>query len=441
MTATLGLALLLELVGLAALRHRLGKMWLRRPVTLLYLGGVISQGLSAVLLAFPSAAAQDTTLDGTMPRYLAEAALLTSAAMLALAIAYLLTQPQRVSESGPARIPAFADWRLLAAACVPLAAVTYEGRGYNGSVSVAGAGTPLATDLAVSFFVLLVILTSFSFVQRHGRGWFLPVLAVQCAVLAAAGERTPVLAGAIALALLLARDGMRPSLPQICTTTALTAVAVVAIMGARAAGGRTLFYADSGASGRVSALAVGLTSPGAQGPGLAAQAVERLDGNSFTAAILQAQALGQPRMDAGCVPESVLLTVPSALWPSKLSHECATSPAQAQIDGFGLQQVNFLPTLPGLYTGFLPWPWLLGFMALLGALAGWGERWLLRSRSPAHLVMLAGAVVAAVDYQEGLPGMLADLRGAAVIAMALWALERARSHYRARAALTCSPVP
>jgi hypothetical protein len=51
---------------------------------------------------------------------------------------------------------------------------------------------------------------------------------------------------------------------------------------------------------------------------------------------------------------------------------------QLETEYFGLQNVNFLPTLPGLYLGFLTPAWLIAFLAFLGLLAGCGERALFR---------------------------------------------------------------
>jgi hypothetical protein len=49
----LALALLLQVAGIAVLRYRLGKEWVRRPVVLLYLSSVLYQGVSAVMLTCP----------------------------------------------------------------------------------------------------------------------------------------------------------------------------------------------------------------------------------------------------------------------------------------------------------------------------------------------------------------------------------------------------
>jgi hypothetical protein len=143
----------------------------------------------------------------------------------------------------------------------------------------------------------------------------------------------------------------------------------------------------------------------------------RLDGTDFAGAILQARAMGYPALGAAAVPESLLVAVPSALWPSKLAH--ALTPVNAEIDDLGLQPVNFLPGLGGMYAGFLSPAWLIALLGLLGAVAGWAEARLLRMAGPAGLVMLAGSVIAVLDFEKGLPGILLDLRTAAVLALAM----------------------
>jgi hypothetical protein len=427
-TVTLGLALVMQLVGTLLLRRRLGRPWLRRPVTLLYLFAIVNQGISAVLLSFPSTAAQDPYRLGVAPGYQGDAALLTSAAMLALVIAYLLTQPQWADTGSCEQAVTMPDWRLLAVACAPLAYLTYEGKGYNNGTSLT-ASTPLATDLAASFFTIMVIVTAFAFLLRHGPAWFLAVLTAQSLALAAAGERTPVIAGAVALGLMLGRAGMRPPARQVQATVALVLLLVLAITGARVIRGRGTYETATGLGTRAQALGAGITTvPSLQA--LTAEGASRMDGEAFTAAILQARAMGTPRMSTAYAPESLAEVVPSFLWPSKLAEGNALNPALTEINGFGLQYINFLPTLPGLYVGFLPWPWLIALMAAIGAVCGWGEKWLLRRYTPARLVLLAGAILAVAEYQAGLPAMVLALRSAAVIAVPVWALERARGRFR-----------
>jgi hypothetical protein len=234
---------------------------------------------------------------------------------------------------------------------------------------------------------------------------------------------------------MLAQAGMLPSKRQLRFAAALTAAGILAVTSARAAHGRGLYYSDSGFNARTTALAAGVTSLGFVGqgePGLAAQAATRLDGNAFTGGILQAEAMGQPRLSAAAVPESLLITIPSVLWPSKLSHGTSLNPVMAETEDFGLQNANFLPGLPGLYSGFLSPTWLTVLLGVLGLFFGWGERWLLRAATPARLVMLAGAVIAGIYYEAGLPDMLLQVRSALIIVAALKALEFIRARHATR---------
>jgi hypothetical protein len=423
MSATLLLAFLLQGTAVVLLRCRLGRLWLRRPVTILVLTSVVYQGLSSVLLLIPSIRDWDTYRNGIDPSTVDDATLIMSAGMFAFTIAYLLTRPER-AQAGPdgASIPELVrvlDWRVLALCCVPLAVFTYEGRGFNGSTSISPTA-PTATVLASSFFVLLIALTAFSLVLARGPRWFVPVLIGQSVILAAAGERTPVLADAIVLSMLLCLAGMRPSGRQIRLAAAVAVLAALAITGVRELGEREVYRQDSSLGTRLSVLATGLGAlggaPAQEGPGQLAQAVIRLDGVAFAAAIIQAESFGQPRLSAAYVPESLLIAIPSALWPSKLTHGDALNPVALETADFGLQNINFLPTLPGLYAGFLPTWLLIAFLAVLGALCGTAEAWLLRSYSVQRFVLIAGSAIAALSYEQGLPGMVLAFRPAVAIA-------------------------
>jgi hypothetical protein len=420
-------ALFLQVVAIVLLRHRLGHYWLRHPVTLISLVSAIYQGLSPILLTFQSIGAQDPYRNGVQQRFINSATLLMSAGMLAFAIAYLMTRPDRTDVTeGSADIRAAVkalDWRWLAGACVPLAVLTYDGRGYNDAVPLAGSATSVGGDLAATFFIVLVVIATFSFLLKYGICWFIPVLILQSLVLAAAGEQAPVIADAIGLILMLSFAGSRPSARQLSGALALTLIAILAITGLRVEQGRSVFYRDSGLSARVSALGSGLNKftstydASSTGSTIVAQDAVRVDGVDFAGGILQSLSSGQPRLSAAYVAESLLVVVPSTVWSSKFDHGDALNPALLEINDFGLQRINFLPTLPGLYIGFFSAPWLIGFLAFIGLLCGWGERWLFRRCTPARIVLLGGAVLAALSYEKGLPGMLVALRAAAVIAL------------------------
>jgi hypothetical protein len=437
MTVTFLAALLVQCVMVALIRLRLGRSWLRRPVTVFVLTSVVYLGVAPALLAIPSIGMDDNYRLGIKHGYIDLADLIMSATMLALVLAYLLTRPERavtLDRGGGATTAAkVLDWRWLALACVPLTLFTAAGRGYNDGLGV-GTGTSLATNLVVSFFIIVVVVTAAGFLLRHGPRWFLPVLIAQSLMLAVAGERTPVLMDAIALIVVLLFAGVRVPAYQVACAVLLTVLLILSISGIREQLGRGIYYTNSGVAARVGALATGLSAGDAPGvtdsPGLVAQFAVRMSSVDYGGAILQAISEGQPRISPAYVPESLLLTVPSFLWPAKLGQGAALAPAQMQIDDFGLQDINFIPGAPGLYFGILTPAWLIILFALLGALLGWSERWLLRERTPARMVLLAGAVAAALHYEAGLPTMLVQMRSAGVLALAVCAVTALRAPRR-----------
>jgi hypothetical protein len=428
MTVLLWAALLVQVTAVALLRHRLGKEWLGRPVPLLVVTTAISVAVAPAVLMNPSAAAHDTTRRGISVGYVADAALLLSLVMLAFTIGYLATRPEQgraVAEPWQAgQVAAVLDWRLAAVACLPLAVLTYAGKGYNGGGPVTGAGASLSENLAAAFFIVLTILASAGFLLRHGTRWFVPVLAVQSVLLAAAGERLPVVVAGIAVIIMLKYGGYRIPRQQAIAATVLVVVSILAITGERAVAGRDLFYTSSGLRDRVASLATSLPAGTSSGAGdLITQAAVRLNGADFAGAILQSEHFGQSPSSPVYVAASILEAVPSVLWPSKLAQGNALNPAGLEARTFGLANLNYIPSFPGLYAGMLSPFWLAAFMALLGLLAGWGERWLLREFSPARFVILAGAVTAALRCEAGLPRILVDLRAALVLAAAVKLLQ------------------
>lgn len=428
MSATFIASLFTQFVTVGLLRWRLGHGWLGRPVVLLVLVSVIYQGIEPALLAIPSVAVWDNFHLGVGQGFVDDGGLVMSLAMLAFTAGYLATRPERTGRAaGPGAVYAarrVLDWRLLACACLPLAVLTSQAHGYNNGIA-AGQGTTLATDLAGTFFVVLVVLAAVACLLRVGVGWFLPVLVVQSVLLAIAGERTPVIMDAIALIVLLHFAGLRVPRRQVLAACCLTALAIVAITGVRTHQGRGLFYVNSGMSARINALAHGFSGspqpPG--GPGIVVQAAVRLSGVDFAGAVLQSISLGQPRLSPAYVPESLLLAVPSFVWPGKLDRGNALNPTELEINDFGLQQVNYIPAMPGMYVGFLPPFWLAAAFAGLGVLFGWFECWLLRACTPARMVLLAGAVAAALWYEAGLPTMLVQMRAAVAIMAAIKVVE------------------
>jgi hypothetical protein len=458
-TTSLLAALLAQAVSLVLLRHRLGRRWLRRPVTLFMLASTVDLGIGPVLLAIPSVSAQDAFATGVQRRFTDLADMISSVVMLAFTVAYLLTQPERTAApdvpADPAVLARVLDWRILALACVPMAVVTAEGRGYNDG-SAAGAGTSLTTNLVSTFFIILIAATAVALVLRHGTRWFLPALIVQSLLLALAGERTPVLAGGLALIIVLLFAGVRLPRGQLVAAAALAVVAMSAINGVRVQQGRDIFYSNSGLDSRISALGGGLLAESsvsdAAMPGFVSQFATREAGVDFPGAILQSISEGQPRLSPVYVPESLLLAVPSFVWPGKFNLRTGLNPAQLQINNFRLQQINYIPSMVGTYIGMLSTPWLLALFAFLGLVFGWFERWMLRRCTPARVALLAGAVASALLYEAGLPAIVIQMRAAVVLAIAakgaemllyrrnLLSPQREPQVVSPRASATCGPA-
>lgn len=446
MSAVLFVALSLQATAIALMRYRLGKTWLRRPTVLLIIIAVIYHGVSALLLLIPSVREWDTYRIGIASQNIDMATLIMSAGVLALAISYLIVVGQRTLVTWDAQGKALdlrvLDWRPLAIACIPFALLTYHGQGYN-SVATLNSSTSVGSELASTFFTSFVVLAAFAFLLRHGSRWLVPTIIVQSVILAAAGERSPLVVGVAELFVLLAQLGRRPSRRQVTGTLMLTLVAALAITGYRAESGRAVFYGNSGIRARIAALGDGLyslvhsTNSAGTGPGLISRTAVRVDGNSFAGAVWQDMRLGHPSLGVTQAAKSTLIVVPNALWPSKLSHELSLNPAATEISQFGLQDINFLPTLAGLYLGFLGPYLLIGFMALCGIIFGCGERWLFRHVTATRLVLLGGSVSAAMAYEQGLPGILITLRTAVVIGIVIKVLDTVRRsssrRYQARA--------
>jgi len=424
-STTLLAALLVQAVSLGLLRHRLGRRWLFRPVVLLMLVSTVDLGIAPALLAIPSIGAQDVFAIGIRRDFIDRADLIMSVVMLAFTLAYLLTRPEQVAGPGrPVNLAALTrvlDWRILLAACVPMAVATAAGRGYNDG-SAAGPGTSLETSLVSTFFIVVIATAAVAFVLRHGTRWFLPVLVAQLLLLALAGERTPILMDGLALIVVLNFIGVRLRPRQLLAVGLLALVAMLAINGVRVQQGRGIFYSNSGLDSRVGALASGLFggSPvtDAAMPGFVTQFATREAGVDFAGAILQSMSEGKPRLSAGYMPESLLYAVPGFLWKDKLAVGTGMNPAKLQIDDFGLQQINYIPGMVGTYIGILSFPALLLLFGFLGLVFGHFERWLLRECTPARVILLAGAIASAQLYQAGLPTMIVQMRAAAALALA-----------------------
>ncbi len=362
-----------------------------------------------------------------------------SAGLLAFVVCYLATKPERTAASVPADAPEVAkrmvDWRLYALASVPVALLTYEGRGYN-SANSAGVPTGLSANVASEFLIVLIALASVGLLVRYGIRLFVPVILAQLAFLAATGERSALVMGGITTLVLLAYVGLRPSRRQCAVIIGLGVVFVLGLTGYRAVSGQGIYRQDTSLSARVTSVGSGLytlvhtSNANNTTPGLVAQAAVRLDGNAFAGIVMQSLDSGHATLGTAAVWRSPLVVVPSALWPSKLA-SADINPVLIEFNAFGIQPgmgiwAGPLPTFSGLYLGYIGPYGDVAFMALAGLLSGFGEIWLLRKFTAARIAMLSAAVLAALSYEAGLPAMLPALRTGIILAAAVWLTGRVR---------------
>ncbi len=436
MSLTLLAALLIQVCAVALLRHRLGARWLRRPVTVLVITGCVYNGVSEVLLAVPSIREWDAYRLGTGQHYIDVATFIISVGLLAFVICYLVTKPGRTAKSVPIDAAAAAanivDWRLYALMSLPLAMLTYEGRGYDTASKQAG----ITTSVSSEFLLVLISLAAFGILVRYGIRWFVPIIIAQLTLLAATGERSALLIGVIPTLVLLAYAGLRPSRRQYTIIIGLGIIFILGITGFRAVSGRGIYQQNTSLSARVASLGSGLytlvhaSNVNNTSPGLVAQVAVRLDGNSFSGDIMQSLDSGQMTLGAGPVWESPLVVLPSAIWPSKLTH-AGLNPVLLEYNYFGIQPgVGIwngpLPTFSGLYLGYLGPYGDIVFMALLGFLSGFGEIWVLRKFTAPRIAMLSASIQAALSYEAGLPAMLPALRTGLILALVVWLIGKVR---------------
>lgn len=432
MTATFVVALALLLASPWAMRLRYGRDWLLRPYGLLVAAAVVYHGISETVIRATGAAdyapwrAASQAVDHGM--------LVAAAGLLAMTLGYVaLCPPASVSTAGDlSQLRAAFDWRITGAAAVPLFLATVAGRGYASGNALEGEGVG-ELGLAVQFFLPLVVLTAFGLLLRWPRAWLWVILG-QSVVLAAAGQRLELFVAAVALVVLGARVGIRPSGRQLVTAALVAGLLALAISSIRADAGRGVFQSESGADERLAALWEGLAAPEVEsvhGGSALEEAALRLDSNAWAGAVMagmdEVGAVG-PRPVVG----AVLTSVPSALYPDKLTDLSLLdrSPELAQITGLRLVVMDYLPGHVTTFLGALG-PWLMLLFNLgVGGVLGLLDRACTASSTPWRLVGTLLLVEAAMFFERGIDFYLVAGRAFLVLAAAAWVGRRVVEAFR-----------
>ncbi len=314
------------------------------------------------------------------------------------------------------------DWRVLVVLLVPLVAVV----GTTGNKSTQVSQISTLTGLAQQFLILTLILATVGFIITHGNRILLPIL-VQLMVMTVAGSRLNIFIAAATTVFTLTLLRRAPSRRQLLATVAVASVLVLSVSGARTYFGRAQFGAASLTS-RAQLLIDGLSESLQGNPnkllGQSQPVGERLDGNSFPAAIIASERRGHEPVGLTTLRNNLLLAIPSFLNPAKLDSSEATRSEKAYLNEHFETQIegDFLPTQLGAVVGYYGPFGLMLLSPLFGWILGFAERQFRRCLSPSRLVLCITLFTCVLNYSSGTDIWPLSFRGAIVVVIFLFLL-------------------
>jgi hypothetical protein len=427
MSATLIAALVIQLVAVCLLRARLGRHWLGRPFTIFVLMAVVFHGISELLIHTPAARGYAHSPRWSIEQsYIDDAAFMVSAGLLTAVLTYVIFV--RPIESGTPEIATIRsalqplDWRITGLAAVPLLVATVHGRGYGSWRPDSGAPATVVMQLSNTFLVILVVLTAFSFVLNNGVRWLMPALAAQSLTLAVAGQRLELFVGAATLLVLLYQMEIRLSRRAVLLALSVATIASLGITSARESVGREYFRDDSGLLGRSIAIANGIVSP-PDLSGLWSEVAFRFDANVFAGQIDRSVQSGAAPLGVSSILDSLLISVPSALYADKLQDSRARSLEHQLITELNVVPIDYAPGSIGPYLGTVGRRGLLVLMLLVGLGFALSENWLLRRVTLSRVLILASMLQGVLFFAKGLAGMAVFLRTGLFLVMFIGVLK------------------
>ncbi|MDO9556273.1 MAG: hypothetical protein Q7J82_01650 [Coriobacteriia bacterium] len=412
-------------------RHLFGT-WLYRPFPLMIIVAVVYHGLNELLLLIPGADMGNMYRAGLDLSDVYLGAFVVSGGILIASLAYLVAlghdgRRAHPDISGLQAAMRPLDWRLLLAVTIPLAVVTFSGRGYGGGVILDSRNMSFLEIIASALFLVLVILTTFAFVMKHGRRSFIPAVAVQSVIVAACGQRLEVLLATVVICMMVTAFTVAPTKRQLITVFLISSLLVVSITSVRAESDRVLFNSDTGLFQRVAGMGTALfdvtTVEGRAERGMLAQVTERFDANEWAGAVMHGLDTQEPMGGLGGVFTSLGLAVPTIINHSKLESGLSVlNNKWAQVYYFHLVPVDHLPGHFGLWLGLVG-PWIyLPLMGVFGFAFAKLEKWTLRKASAARIILFVLLAVGALFYERGIPSMFVVLRyGIVLCPLAFWA--------------------
>ncbi|OYO09123.1 hypothetical protein CGZ98_15265 [Enemella evansiae] len=418
MTLTLVLALALQALTIYLLRRFLGRNWLTHPFALMLLAATVYHGFGELLMLTPGALAANPYRMMLTPDEVHRGALVISGGMLATTAGYLWAVRRRGlvttdrSQEGAAMAPL--DWRILVLCLIPLAAATYSGEGFTTAEVLDSRNQSSIQVLAMSLFVMLMTLTTFSVIWRFGSRSFVPVMAANVLLLAAAGQRLEIAVSAITVWAMLGFMRRLPRARDLIILVVIGAACAFAITSVRSAQGREIFNTDSGLESRVSAIVNAFGSTAADtvsGGDLITQTAVRLDSNEWAGHVVLALSQGTEPMGLTAVVRSMSQAVPSFLNPSKNSGDVTDRSSEAaQIWYYGMPDNDHLPGHFGLWLGLTGIALYFPVMGFFGYLYGRLERWIFARVSTARLLTLILLLIGSLFVERGIPSLIIMLR-------------------------------
>jgi hypothetical protein len=432
--------LVIQTASLCLLLLVVRRQWLTYVGAVFLTLAILYHGLNEILLwIFPD---RDPYRHLISSGYLNQFVLLVSIAIAVATVSYTVTlqlRPPRTSLTGHAgwgasSIGQLFDWRLMIALLTPLLGLTLMG-GYYVAPTVGVHPLQIGNGLALQYLLITVVVASFAVIVRFGSRLLLPVLLLQSAAIAIAGQRLEILVAAVMLLYALSRTGVPTSLRQLSLGVGAALLIGLVLTSARAAEGR--ISTTAGGVSRISFLIAGIANIGSEGTRtqVASDLGYRLDGNSFGALELQALDKGSPPLGFRPLLNDVLLAVPSFLNPGK-----DTSPVESRSEkdyaeihlrlplpfaAPGVRE-DILPTQLGATVGFWGTTGMVVAALVLGVAFGLADRWLLRKVSPIRLIVGLGLLSCVLFYERSWDVYPVTFRGIVILLPLIWLLQVVR---------------
>ncbi|MEU8298078.1 hypothetical protein AB0C04_12445 [Micromonospora sp. NPDC048909] len=429
--------------------------WLRRPGALLLAAAVVFHGVTEVMQAlWPDRNVFRTFVD---QKLIDDWVLLVSVAIAAYGIGYAAVVARERKKHRPAHThhdAGLAGLRLpwLLALVIPLLAATWSGNGALQPLAPAQAGleTPerqgIMVDLASGFLVPLIAVTGAVILVRYGIRWVIPVLAVECALLALAGTRAMIVIGCVLTLSAAALHDVKPTRRQVASIVLVAAAFTALISATRSTSGREAFDAGQDGNARLEALTKGAGAIHTERSreAIVNDVVYRFDGNTFGAIILGSLNGHTQPVGLETMSNNLEMQVPSLLSPEKVESRSLEERSEEAYLGlvFGLDQyVDWLPTIFGTVVAYFGPVGLIFLALLLGLAIGSAEAAALRAVTIVRVTFAVGLAQCALLYGSGPQAVITTLRLVLVLAAVLWVVSWLRlSAGRVAASRTASPA-